>query len=78
MFKLVWTFGFLLNGAPHIQKVPDQSPPTSLEECRAMAATNGPRMPDWYRGTLRAKLDFPIAVYGECAPVLQDATQKVE
>ena len=77
MWKLVWTIGYILNGAPIIQKMQDHSQPTkTLEECRSIAAINGPRMPDWYRGALRAPLDFPIAVYGECEPLQQRANQR--
>jgi hypothetical protein len=74
MFELFWTFGFILNGAPNIQKMKDPRP-TEIEECLSKSH-DAVRMVDWMRGVLRQPLEFPIAVYGECEPVRQDATQR--
>ena len=74
---LVWTFGYILNGAPHIRTA-QPSPPMTMEECIGTLHTDTDRMHDWLRGKLGAPLDFTVAVYGECHPVLKDATQKVE
>ena len=74
MFELVWTFGFIMNGAPNIRKlkVPE---PTSIEECQGKSH-DAYRMADWMRGVLRQPLEFPVAVYGDCEPVQQDAAKK--
>jgi hypothetical protein len=77
MFQLVWALGWIINGAPIIQKIPLGEPMT-IQECRTMIAADAHRMHDWLRGALGAPLTFPVAVYGECEPVQQDATQKVE
>lgn len=75
MVKLIWTLGFILNGTPNIQKMPPSEPMT-LQDCRTLIAADVHRMHDWLRGALRAPLDFPVAVHGECEPVQQDATQR--
>jgi hypothetical protein len=77
MFKLVWALGWIVNGVPAIQKMPP-SEPMSIEDCRTLIAADVHRMHDWLRGALGAPLTFPVAVFGECEPVQQDATQKVE
>jgi hypothetical protein len=76
-FLLVWTFGYVLNGAPHIRTT-QPLPPMSHEECIGTLATDTDRMHDWLRGKLNAPLDFPVAVYGECHPVLKDAAQRLD
>lgn len=75
MWKLVWVFGFILNGAPHTQKMPIEEP-VSIEECRTKIWTDTHRMHDWLRGVLRAPLTFPVAVHGECEPVQQEAANE--
>jgi hypothetical protein len=74
MFELVWVFGFILHGAPNIRKMKDPDP-AAIEECLSKSH-DAHRMADWMRGVLRQPLEFPIAVYGECEPVRQDATQR--
>jgi hypothetical protein len=78
MFKLVWAFGFIINGAPQIQKMQDPAAPMRFEECMETAILHTDRMADWVRGVLRQSLEFPVAVVGECEPVQMDATQKAE
>ena len=73
---LVWVFGYIIQGAPHIVKMPAGH--MSIEECRTTIEADALRMHDWLRGVLRAPLTFPVAVHGECEPVQQDATQKAE
>ncbi len=75
MFRLIWVFGFILHGAPNIQKMPAPIAPLEHEQCQAIAIQDARRMADWARGVLRQPLDFPVAVYGECEPVLRDATE---
>lgn len=75
MFKLIWTFGFILNGAPHIQTLEHQEP-VSIEECRNTVYTETLRMHDWLRGALKAPLNFPVAVHGDCKPIQQDASDE--
>lgn len=75
MFRLVWVIGFILGGAPQIQKMPDPADPMSFEDCQATAFLNKDRMADWARGFMRQPLGFPIGVYGECEPVLRDAAK---
>jgi hypothetical protein len=72
MFKLVWLVGFLLNGAPHFQTI--EGPPTDIETCHA-EMLNEERMADWARGRMGMPIDFPLAIKGECVPVLQDANE---
>jgi diadenosine tetraphosphatase ApaH/serine/threonine PP2A family protein phosphatase len=74
---LVWTFGFILNGAPNIRTT-QPLPPMTMEECVGILHTDTDRMHDWLRGKIGVPLDSPVAVYGECHPVPKDATQKVE
>jgi hypothetical protein len=74
---LVWTFGYLLNGVPHIRTT-QPTPPMTMEECIGTIYTDTDRMHDWLRGKLGAPIDFPVAVYGECHPVQKDATQRSE
>lgn len=71
MYKLIWTFGFILNGAPNIQRMPVPEP-MPIEACRTAIATDIYRMHDWFRGALHAPLNYPIAVSGECEPVQED------
>ncbi len=74
-YLLVWTFGYILQGAPYI-RTSQRVPPMSIEVCTSIIATDTARMHDWLRGKLSAPLDFPVAVYGECHPVQRDATQR--
>ncbi len=74
-FLLVWTFGYILQGAPYIRTM-QPLPPMSIEDCTSILVTDTDRMHDWLRGKLGAPLDFPVAVYGECHPVQKDATQR--
>jgi hypothetical protein len=76
-FLLVWTFGYILNGAPNIRTT-QPSPPMTIEDCTLILHTHTDRMGDWLRGKLGAPLDFPVAVHGDCHPVLKDATQRSE
>jgi hypothetical protein len=78
MFKLVWAFGFIINGAPQIQKMQDPAAPMRIEECMGTVIMHTDRMADWVRGVLRQSLEFPVAVHGECEPVQQDATQRTD
>ena len=73
---LVWTIGYILNGTPVIQRM-TPSPPMTLDECEGLAL-DAHRMADWVRGGLGAPLDFPVAVYGDCEPVQQDAATRGE
>ena len=75
MVLLVWTFGFILNGAPHTRTL-QNLPPMALEDCRLILHTDTERMRDWMRGKLGAPLSAPIAVYGECHPIQQGAAQR--
>jgi hypothetical protein len=74
---LVWTVGFILNGAPHTRRL-QNLPPMTMEECTLILHTDTDRMKDWVRGKIGAPLNSPIAVYGECHPVLKDATQRAD
>jgi hypothetical protein len=73
MFKLVWLIGFLMAGAPHFQTIEGQ--PTDLETCHT-ELLNEDRMMDWARGRMGFPLDFPLAIKGECVPVLRDASNE--
>ena len=75
MVLLVWTIGFILQGAPQIRTL-QNLPPMTMEECRVILHTDTDRMRDWFRGKLGAPLDAPIAVHGECHPVQQGAAQR--
>lgn len=76
MFTLIWTFGFILGGAPQVHKMPEPMEPMEYEICRGVITQNVERMHDWLRGTLRQPLNFPVAVYGEREPVLRDAAKR--
>lgn len=73
MFKLVWVIGFILNGAPYIERVPDPSGQITSDDCESLIHQNADRMADWWRGVLRAPLTVPVGVRGECVPVLRTA-----
>jgi hypothetical protein len=73
VFKLVWLIGFLMAGAPHFQTIEGQ--PTDLETCQS-EMLNEDRMMDWARGRMGMPLDFPLAIKGECVPVLRDASNE--
>ncbi len=74
-FLLVWTFGYILQGAPYIRTM-QPLPPMSMEDCTSVLATDTDRMHDWLRGKLNAPLDFPVAVYGECLPIPREASNE--
>lgn len=75
MFTLIWTFGYIINGTPHVIRMPAQDP-VSIEECRTTIEADANRMHDWLRGILRAPLTLPVAVHGACEPVQKDATKR--
>jgi diadenosine tetraphosphatase ApaH/serine/threonine PP2A family protein phosphatase len=74
---MVWTFAYILNGAPHIRTM-QPFPPMSVEDCTLILHRDTARMHDWLRGKIGAPLDFTVAVYGECHPVRKDATQRTD
>lgn len=73
MFTVLWTFGFILNGVPVIERAPDAAEPMELAECQAFIELRSARLPDWMRGRIGVTLDFPIGVRGDCVPVRKDA-----
>jgi hypothetical protein len=73
MFKLIWVFGFIMNGVPQIDRMKDPAGEIEFHHCHALIIQNSDRMADWLRGALRQDLDFPVGVRGECEPVQRDA-----
>ena len=73
MFTIMWTFGFIINGAPQIERMPDADGPMDMAKCEVVIAERVERLSDWARGRLGAPLDFPVGVRGECIPVQKDA-----
>ena len=76
-FLLIWTIGYILGGAPQIQKMPSHHGPLTLEECQSFSQ-DAHRIADWARGRLGQPLEFPLAVYGECEPVQRDASRRTD
>ncbi len=74
MFQVIWLIAYISAGVPHIDKYPDKFiDPVDKETCIALIAEREARMTDWARGVLRAPLEAPVAVRGECAPVEKQA-----
>jgi hypothetical protein len=73
MVKLIWAFGFIINGVPHIEKV-ETNAKMEVSDCAAAIVQNSERMADWMRGVLRQDLNFPVGVRGDCEPVQREAS----
>lgn len=66
MFKIIWTFAYIMHGQPITQNMLDAEKFKTVAECRAYGEAYRGRYEDWGRGVLKAHWDFPIVTDYRC------------